>query len=290
MHPVLVTILCGSLMVLLSTTRLEAQRAGGGESAPPPASSVRLTGAVRDTAGRPVSVALVWAGEGHYTITDRRGEFALEGVPPDTIQLVVHRPGYKTASVVLQADPGVTVELAVTLVSNVQQLGTIVVEGRMMSQSLWKEGFYERQRLGSGVYFDEEYVARYGGTVDGLIAQAPSVLVVKERGLAIPSGPTSEGTRCPLTVWIDGVLARWAHSVPIERVVPRDQLLAVEVYPRASQVPSRFQGYVSAQPETEGLASPRGGLNATPKGPRDCGALVIWTKPNDGRRLRANAR
>ena len=228
---------------------------------------VTLVGVVRDTSGRPLAGAEVRAGAALFTLTDADGAFHLTGVEPDTVQLLVRRIGYRPADVVLAANAGLRVELLVRMVPAAVELGTITIEGRTMDTRLWQSGFYERQKVGSGTFFDPEFLARHRGTMDGLVREATGVRVQRDRyGRSVALGRFGGGW-CPLNVFIDGVLVRWANDVGIDQLLNKQDVLAVEIYPRGTQVPASLAGYATAG----------GGGGAT--GGTDCGVISFWTKP-----------
>ena len=258
---------------------------------------VVLAGVVRDTAGRPLSGAEVRTTD-RITLSEADGTFLLTGVAGDTVQLLVRRIGYRPAEVLLTVEPHVRrVELAVRLVPAVVELGTITVEGRALSTRLLQAGFYDRQTLGMGTFFDAEYLQHFGGTLGGLLREVPSVQVQYARGTsAVPMGPTGFGGVCPLQVFLDGVLIRFATDVGLDNLLAKEDILAIEVYPRAAQVPSGMRGYGGVESSGGGpsvasrLVRARGGSKggqpptagseqANGKGPVDCGAIGIWTKP-----------
>lgn len=83
-----------------------------------------------------------------------------------------------------------------------------------------------------------------------------------------------------MNVFIDGALARWAGDVGLDAVLPKDDILAMEVYPRASFVPSVLVGSSSDASGTAGAASSAANTMMTSQGQRsDCGAIFFWTKP-----------
>jgi hypothetical protein len=254
--------------------------------------TVTLAGVVRDTAGHTLSGAEVRAGADQFTITGTDGQFVLQGVAPDTIQLLVRRIGYQPAEVVLEAAAGLRVELAVKLVPAVTQLGTITIEGRQMDTRLWRTGFYDRQQLGWGTLFGPDKLERYGATLSGIMHEVPSVHVTYGRGgTAVAYGPGRVGGECPLMVFLDGIYIRWAGEVGLDQLVNRQDVLALEVYPRATDVPSNLSSLGGVDGASAGVPSPTAeaaaglppspGASAGPAnvGPVDCGAIMIWTKP-----------
>lgn len=243
------------LVLALSLAALPVRAQPGG------ATSV-VTGIVRDTLGRPLAAAEVRIGD-LSDFSDAEGRFRVEGVKPDTLDLIVRRIGYVPASVLIAIDAGVTVELAVTLVPLVVELGTIVVEGRTLDRRLWREGFYARQRAGHGTFLGPEQLERFRGQpLSSLVRRAPAVTVQRGRaGKAIALGKFG-ASPCALNVILDGQLIRWASTTGLDEVVNRGDIHAMEIYPRYQNIPAALAMLVGVGTQ-----------------PTDCGALVIWTKP-----------
>lgn len=175
----------------------------------------------------------------------------------------------------------------------------VVAEVARLEARLSNVGFYERQRSDFGHFMGrEEIVRRRAGRVTDLLSSLPGVrLVPSATGLGrnaieLRGSLMVRGNMCHPRVFVDGILiirgdARQAgldvHGFPEERttelqfaqgereeiaiddvVVPED-ILAVEVYRSASQVPVQFGG---TSMDTQ------------------CGVIVIWTKtgaPDPGR-------
>lgn len=282
--------------------------------ADPTRGTITLAGVVRDTAGRPLAGAEVRAGARLITLTDERGLFQLRGVPFDTVRLVARRIGYAPASFAVVADePGLRVDVAVTLMPSVIALGTIVVEGVTRDRALWNLGYYDRMKQSRGTFFGPEDLAMYGGGghLSTLLRQVPRVELANERGddyaYAQPSG-----TRCRMNIFIDGRYAREAMPVSasdpglgLMALVSMLDVHAVEVYPTLSMVPVEFRrlGQATFQPESRASSidpTAGGGMTMGPNGeppPKsellstdaNCGAVAIWTKAFAGSRQAADS-
>ena len=279
-RPISIAALVVALLTLVAGSLLAQDPALPASGAPAVSRTVVLAGVVRDTAGRPLSGAEVRTAN-HFVLSEADGTFLLPGVTGDTVQLLVRRIGYRPADVLLTVEPHIKrVELAVKMVPAVMELGTITVEGRTLSTRLMQTGFYQRQKLGIGTFFDAEYLERFGGTLGGLMQQVPSVQVQYGRGNAVvPMGRSGFGGYCPLQVFLDGVLIRWASDVGLNSLVAKDDILAVEVYPRVSQMPSVLAGHSGAVAGSGGMPNSAGSVQLRGTSTVDCGAVVIWTKP-----------
>ena len=280
MHPRIAASAVVVVLAALPITAAFAQAPPPRDTAAPPAVAdtlaVTLRGIVQDTAGRPLLGAQVMTAEA-TAITGADGRFELRDLRADTLHLLIRRIGHQPASIMLAPDRGVIVEFAATLVPTVVELGTIVVEGRTMERTLWRNGFYDRQRAGHGTYFDPEKLAQHPSVVTAL-QMTPSVQVMRTPdGRAIALG-RSGAKFCTLAVYIDGVLVRSASDIGLEMLVLPGDVLAMEVYPRAVHVPNTLR---SAGPSDGGGGLPSPGSGAVSGGPVDCGAVVLWTKPFD---------
>jgi hypothetical protein len=247
--------------------------------------TVTIAGVVRDTGGRVLAGAEVRSGE-RFTLTSDSGTFVLGELRPDTVELSVRRIGYNPVSTAFVIRPGLTVSVAVRMTPSNVTLGTILVEGKKVDSRLWKSGFYERAKLGSGTFFTPEYLEHHGSSVSGLVAEVPGVGIQRDvRGRASAIGHLGSKS-CPMNVFIDGTLVRWAGDVGLDAILPKDDILAVEVYPRAAFVPSVLVGSGAAAGGATSGAGGASGVNAstnsmmTSQGQRsDCGAIFFWTKP-----------
>lgn len=254
-----------ALLAAVAVPDLPAQKVVPVDTLPLAARTVTLVGVVRDTTGRPLSGAEVRAGAQAFTLTDGEGRFEIGGVPPDTVQLLVRRIGYLPADVILEASAGLRVELAVSMVPAAVQLGTVVIEGRQMDTRLWRNGFYDREKSGFGYIFGPDKVDGKATPVSALAMQVPAVVVERgPAGAAIPYG--KNGTReCQMDVFLDGMHIRWAAEVGVDQLVSRSEVIALEVYPRAHSVPTRYL---------------KGGFSGSGAGDTmECGVILIWTRP-----------
>lgn len=243
---------------------------------------VTLNGVVRDREGRPLSAGEVIVDGDHRAITNSRGEFTITGLTSGVIEFTTRRIGYTPITSAVQVEPGtLRVTLAVKLVPIIQELGTMVVEGKRLSKSLWQTGFYQRQDLGRGTYFDDQYLSHFQSSIATLIGTIPAVSVDRaSNGVALAYGKQPNGGRCPLSIFVDGVFIPWTRTQGIDDVVNREDVLALEIYPRVSELPARITG----KGGTSGVgtigtvviqgASTQGGETFS-----ECGAILIWTKP-----------
>jgi hypothetical protein len=261
-----------------------AQRINSITSAAAP--TVTLQGIVSDKDGRALAAAEIVVDSANRVITNSRGEFTIPGLQPGVIEFTARRIGYSPVTTAVQVDPGLTVHLAVKLVPAVVQLGTIVVEGKRMSKQLWQTGFYQRQATGQGTYFDDEYLRHFQSGLGALLTNVPTVRVTRaSNGSALAVGKLPNGSDCALTVFVDGNILPWATGTGLDDVVNRDDVLAVEVYPRASEMPAKITGRGGASGVGSiGTFTLQGASLEANSSSAECGALLIWTKPLEARK------
>jgi hypothetical protein len=276
-----VVVLC--VAVALAASSASAQRVNTIKpTAPTVQGAVTVDGVVRDPDGRLLSAAEVMVDATHHAISNARGEFSISGLEPGTIEFTTRRIGYTPITSAVKVEPGVTaVHLAVKLVPISVQLGTIVVQGKRLDKTLWQTGFYKRQDTGRGVYFDDETLRHYQGSIATLIGTANSVYVERaSNGVAVAYGRLPSGASCPLSVFVDGNYLSFANEIGIDDVINRDDVLAVEVYPRASEMPSRIAGLGGTTGVGSiGSVNIQGAAIGTGQVYAECGVILLWTKP-----------
>ncbi len=275
-----------SVLALMAPAISDAQRVNTIRPTTP--DKVTLTGVVRDPDGRALAAAEIIVDSENRAVSNSRGEFTIPGLPAGIVEFTARRIGYQPTTTAIDIQPGLTVQLAIKLVPAVVQLGTMVIEGKAVDKALWQTGFYQRQNSGMGHYFDSEYMRRHQASLGALMENVAAVRVDRGtggRGGPIATGPRPDGSRCALNVFVDGNLVPWAGTTGIDDVVGRDDVLAVEVYPRASEMPAKIAGRGGATGVgSVGTVNLQGASLQLGAGFSECGAVLIWTKPLEVRR------
>ena len=281
------TAIAAFLLVLTSPAFAHAQRVNKISDAAAPA-KVTFDGLVIDGLGRPLAAAEVIVDDEHRAISNARGEFRIPDLPSGAIEFTARRIGYQPTKTIIQVEPGLTVHLAIKLVPVAVDIGTIVIEGKSVNKALWQTGFYQRQVTGAGQYFDADYMRTHHVGLGALMENIASVRVERGtggRGPAIPTGRLPNGAACPLSVFVDGNFIPWATTTGIDDVVNRDDVLAIEVYPRASEMPPKIVGRGGAQGVGAiGTVTLKGASLQYGSGFAECGAILVWTRPLDEKR------
>lgn len=276
--------LAAAILCIIPMTGARAQQINK-ITAAAPKQAVTLEGIVRDPEGRVLAAAEVIVDGNHRAITNSRGEFSIPGLESGLISFTARRIGYTPAITAIQVEPGLTVSLAVKLVPSAVELGTVVVEGKKRDEALWQTGFYQRKESGRGHYFDEAYLEHFNSGLGSLMASVPSVRVQRaSNGIALATGKLANGGDCILNVYVDGNLLPWANQAGLDDVVNRDDVLGVEVYPRASEMPAKISGMGGGGAlgikSTMNLSTLQHNLGSSFA---ECGAILIWTKPLRGK-------
>ncbi len=252
-----------------------------------PAGGAAVRGVVHDsTRARPLAGATVFlVGTEHVTETDSAGAFVLAGVPDGRYSVAFSHP--RADSLVYVPDP-VEVELAAGREDSVRlslgrprrlaaasagsdsaiALAPLAVMAEATQRRLTRYGFYDRQRVGSGVFMTtEDFVKRRGARlmdrIQGLRGTYLRPMTLTQRQAAASGNSTTNwvfvqyknGTHCPVPIWINGEQSTVRQ---LERIPPED-VEAIEVY-SGDEVPLRF-----AQVSRLGVRPP-------------CGAVIVWLR------------
>ena len=256
--------------------------------------TVTIDGVVKDDKGKPLPTAEIIVGGDRRAFTNARGEFSISDIPAGEVTFVARRIGYSPTSNVIAIDPGAIVHLAIRLVPSAVTLGTIVIEGKRYDKTLWQTGFYKRQMGAPGYFFDSNFMAKYHASLSGLIATVPSVRINRgPGGTNVALGSFSNGNGCPLEVFLDGTHIKWASTMGLDEIARPEEILGIEVYPRASEMPAVISGLGGqgnmglvgnlrlASDGPGGVPPPKGEeyhTEETGRGYAECGAMLIWTK------------
>jgi hypothetical protein len=287
--------------LLLCASSLAAQTPARPDSVAHPARTV--VGRVVDEASRPLPGVEVRAAGGTSTVTDSSGRFVLTSPLDGPLQLLARKVGFDSSSTTVSGAPG-SFSPEMTQVSIVlkrtHRLNEIVVEGQAFDRALWDRGFYRRRKVASGMFFDPDALEHFGGSgLGSLVRQAPRV-DVRRIDNADHAFSAIAGRACRMNVFIDGMFQRVAMPGPtgsegmgLNELIGFHEIAAVEVYPRASSVPTQFMR-MGPPAGPQGLSShaiplPGGMKSGSPSQGENqdaaCGAIVIWTKSPQNAKL-----
>ena len=225
-----------------------------------------LTGSVVGVDSVPLANARIQiAGTGPTVLSGRDGRFILTGVSPGIHVIEVQLLGYLRVLEPVEVGQGETVALHIVLTLAPVPLEGVAVEaeaGRLPAM----RGFEGRRATGNGHYFNRAEIARMQPRLfTDVLRRVPGVQVQSITG---PFGPSDvirmarttgiSGARaCPVLFYVNGTPFPVTGEISINQYIVPEDVVAVEVYSSASQVPSEFQSNL---------------LNAR------CGVIVIWTR------------
>ncbi|WP_373058206.1 carboxypeptidase regulatory-like domain-containing protein [Gemmatimonas sp.] len=218
-----------------------------------------LRGSVKSVSGQTIAGARVvlWGASGNGTNT-MNGQYLLDGLPTGTQMVEARAIGYQPMRVVVDvpATEGTTADI--TLEALIATVDTVRVRGDRVSNQLAE--FEKRRRSGFGSFIDENqlnnrspiFMADIFRTVPGIsIATGQSA-----QGRVLMRG--NAGT-CAPAVFLNGMNVQVPDG-NLDAIVNSQEVRAVEVYSRTSNVPAQFDS--------------RNG----------CGSIVVWTGPRTSRR------
>lgn len=247
----------------------------------------RLVGQIRDARTRqPVAVAAVSiADRPEVAATDRRGRFALSGLPVGGHELSVQHLGYAALTYPVTVTRGLTTEVDIGLSPDPVELEPLVATATR-PRRLEVQGFYERrdwaELTGGGTFFTAADIERRAPLrITHMVADAPGVRLancnLRGHGCELFSTRASAGFSdegCQLNVYLDGSLVvrgsngRWSRAAraglftagmpppeSLNNLVLPGEIAGLEVYVGAAWLPAEFSGSDSR-----------------------CGAVVIRTK------------
>ncbi len=231
-----------------------------------------VSGVLRDAAGRPLAGASVRIGTSAPVTTDAQGRFRLPAASGVHRVAVTHPSiGSRSVEVPLPAEAA-ELELrageGVTLAASVQrvvQLAAIGARAEARRPGLDIQGFYDRQKVGIGVFLTGEALD-FGpaGRLSNALRTVNGVRVMLLPGASKQLDPvwvaaSSRGSvgiqrsgPCYMEVYVDG--ARTEKPANLD-AINLAQAEAVEVYRGASEIPAAYRNSDSS-----------------------CGVILIWTK------------
>ncbi len=224
-----------------------------------------LTGKVTAVNAIPVAKARVTISETALaTATDSTGTFRIAQIPAGMRTLEIRMLGYAPLALPVEVLAGEILNLDLALAPEAVVLKSVEVEAGATDRAL--RGFTARRARGAGRYFDEEELARMQPRVFTDILRRVAGVQIQpgiERygtGSTVQMGRNSGGmgTRtCPVEFFVNGSPFPSARDGNINHFISPDEVVGVEVYSGAAQIPQEFSN---------------GAYNTR------CGLVVIWTR------------
>lgn len=231
-----------------------------------------LTGSVTAANAAPLAQARVTiSGTRLATATDSSGNFRVVGFPAGTRTLEVKMLGYAPLALPVEVLAGETLHLSLLLSAEPVVLKSVEVSADQVDPAL--RGFHARRARGTGRFFSHDEIVRMQPRVFTDVLRRVAGVQIQpgiERygtGSVVQMGRNSGGmgTRvCPVEFFVNGTPFPSARDGNINHYIAPEEVVAVEVYAGASQVPQEF---------SSGMYNTR------------CGVVVIWTRngPEKGR-------
>lgn len=218
----------------------------------------RVQGRVTRPDGRPLRGARVRLAEaGAEATTNQDGYYALDSLPLGTRLLDARAIGYLPVTRMVDLLPTTPMSLDVVLESRQTFLDTVKVVGDRLYDSPQYRDFLQRKRSGFGYYADEQDLERYDPLyLSDIVRRYPGITVRGTAGnsqIYMRSPFMQGGGMCQPVIFLDGMMLAAVQGFSPDFFVPAQDIRGVEVYTRASGMPSQFQ---------------------TLSG---CGSIVVWT-------------
>jgi carboxypeptidase family protein/TonB-dependent receptor-like protein len=221
-----------------------------------------VSGKVVNAAGGPVKGARVDViGAQGATLTRDDGTFSLGGLPSGTQTLVVRQIGFAPVEVPVALSTRAPQTVAVTMREPAHVLETVEVKAER-DVGLDRVGFSQRKKSGQGYFMTTEELDKRNPLLLSDVFRTVPGLRVGQQG-SDHFVESTRGTNSCVTYYLDG--SPWQSMFPgdIDRLIPPNEVGAVEVFGPTS-APAQFQ-----QP-----------------GQGSCTTIVMWTKT----RLKSNPR
>jgi hypothetical protein len=238
-----------------------------------------IRGVVVDTAGQPIPGVTLRQKGARQATSDDQGRFALTMQGEHKISVSLRRVGLHPAMFVAASPPDTAVSLMMYAMP--QQLPAMVVLAQRRA-ALERYGFYERQKnFALGGYFitPEDLDKRKPRSATGAVEHVPGIKV--SLGMQSDSPMIMGNENCFMNVFLNGsrlspdstntIVQRKLYSkflmpegqkpithpqnIQLDKLVNVQEILAVEVYPRALQAPPQYQPSRS-----------------------QCGVVLVWLK------------
>lgn len=191
---------------------------------------------------------------------DSTGVVRFRNLPPGPLLVQIRKLGFGAERFPVTVVRGDTIVVEVDLQTEAVRLAEVRATAPY-SSALRNTGFFERQRAGIGTYATRtQWEGRGRLEVSDVVRRMRGIRAVRTgdgRTLLLPSRPLASLSGCSLAqVYVDGVqLAFDPLHDDINRLVPLDEVEAVEVYAGGAEAPAQY--------------------NATGS---SCGVVLIWRK------------
>ncbi|MCC6930408.1 MAG: carboxypeptidase regulatory-like domain-containing protein [Gemmatimonadaceae bacterium] len=223
-----------------------------------------LNGRVTNAAGAAVVGARVDViGTPGATLTKENGEFSIANLPSGTQSVVVRQIGFAPEERAVDLSTRAPTRLEVKMTRAAQVMNTIVVKADR-EVGLEKVGFSTRKKVGGGYFLDgDEILKRAPNMLTDVFRSIPGLRVVPSgNGMDYTVESARAVTGSCVKYWVDGAPFEAVFPGDVDRILPPNEIAAIEVYNGVS-VPAQFQA----------------------PGQSSCAAVVLWSKTRVDRPL-----
>jgi hypothetical protein len=132
----------------------------------------------------------------------------------------------------------------------------------------------------------------------GIVAMVPNATILRlGNRTMVPVSRNADATEsCQMNVFLDGVFQRWAADEGIDNIIAREDVKAIEVYSRASEIPAslmamgihresaginvvtRLDGAQFGSVTLQGAEDPGNPSGQAFTSGKACGAILLWTR------------
>ena len=232
-----------------------------------------IAGVVVDENGHPIpDVQIVASAENARATSDSAGRFEIRNLDGGQYNVRARRIGYLPARTTADISHAGRADLHIEMQTRPPILDSVVVlaDGKCPDRAF--TGFYCRKRSGKGVYLtDDDIFDKNAREVGDVFRDVPGFRIELRPSIwgALPTPISTKGSRC-LNALVNGRPPSPTNQMP--RFA--DQMIAVEIYSAASDVPPEYQQYSwggagrqTSMYDTHGAASSE-----------HCALVVYWTR------------
>jgi hypothetical protein len=229
-----------------------------------------VSGTVTDTAGTRVASANVEIVGTNYTArANLFGEFRITGLPPGHMRVAAEVVGYKPVRTEIALGMGEALELPETALSMTPvatELAPVTVEAEAPTSRRNLAEFERRRATTTGTFVTRaEFMETEPRETTDILRRMRGIRIRPGTGFTMPwiitssrgarSGDATMGGQCFPIVFIDRQFVGHTGTVPVDNVIPVDQIEAVEFYASVAGLPPEFNRRGAA-----------------------CGVLVFWSR------------
>ena len=248
------TLMCAAALVhALAATGTKASAQGSGI----------LTGVVTTEDASPIRLARVSiTGTTLNVLTEADGSFRLAGVPAGVQTIEVKLLGYTPLALAVDVLDGESMNMKLLLSSTPVTLSPVEVRADSARTNFLVKGFNARKARGAGTFFDQkEIVSMQPRQVTDVLRRVAGLRIESfGTGSVVQMGRNAAGMAnrlCPVVFFINGSPFPLTEHNSINNFLSPEELVGVEVYNGASQIPQQFSA---------GMYNTR------------CGVVALWTR------------